>query len=455
MVPFFLSGIASVLNAKLVNIDQIIKTVSIDSRIIGEQCLFIALKGSRFDAHDFAAQAVNAGAKALLVSRYLFLNVSQLIVFDTRYALCQLGAWVRRQSTSRIVAITGSMGKTSVKEMTSSILHNCGKVVATYGNFNNDIGVALTLLRIQKQDDFAVVELGSNSFGEIAKTSELVSPHTALINNISYAHLSGFRTLSGVSRAKGEIFIGLSMIGRGIINVNSHDWLSWRHLLCGRSVWRFSLKFTSNVDFFASDIVFNIDRMHFVFHTPQGKSNISLPLLGYHNVSNALAAGALSMSVGASLSDITKGLENMNGLPGRLYPIILDKGKVLLDDTYNSNIGSMLAAVRVLQNMPGYRVIVISDMLELGVDREVIYHYKFGKNIISISNINMVLSIGVLAYFIGKGSGRGKHFFDKSSIVSYLMCVLVKYKLVTILIKGSRVFSMDSIVQELRRRWLC
>ncbi|AKC60313.1 UDP-N-acetylmuramoyl-tripeptide--D-alanyl-D-alanine ligase [Blochmannia endosymbiont of Camponotus (Colobopsis) obliquus] len=456
MIPFSLSSVASFLHAKLINTDQMINTISIDSRIIGDKCLFVALKGSRFDSHDFVIQAINKGAKALLVNYYLPLNISQLVVSNTRDALGQLGFWVRHQVTTRVIAITGSIGKTSVKEMTYAILCNNGKTIATYGNFNNDIGVSLTLLRLSNQDDFAVIELGTSSFGEIAKTVKLVRPEIALINNISYAHLSAFRSLLGVAQAKGEILSGLPTgYGRCIINADSHNWLLWRDLLHYKLVWRFSLRAMYKVDFFATNIVCNNNGVRFTFHTPQGKCNISLPLLGYHNVANALAAGALAMSVGISLLDISIAFKSVKLLPGRLYPIVLSPYKVLLDDSYNSNIGSMMAAIQVLKVMPGYRVMVVSDMMELGTNREgMMYHSYIGK-IIAMSNIDVVLSIGYLSFFLSKASGCGKHFYDRKLLVIYLMRLLMNYEVITVLVKGSRVFAMDNIVKELQETWLC
>lgn len=251
MIPFTLSAIAPVLNAERVGSDGTIETLVTDSRApaAAQRCLFVALKGDQFDAHDFAEQAVAAGATALLVNRRLPLDVPQLVVADTRRALGQLGAWVRQQVPSRVVALTGSSGKTSVKEMTAAILRQCGQVLATEGNFNNDIGVPLTLLRLTPAHDFAVIELGANHLGEIAWTTDLVRPETALVNNLSAAHLAGFGSLSGVAQAKGEIFAGLPANGRGILNADSHDWPHWQQVLGHKAVWRFAVQAADGVDF--------------------------------------------------------------------------------------------------------------------------------------------------------------------------------------------------------------
>ncbi|KYP97318.1 UDP-N-acetylmuramoyl-tripeptide--D-alanyl-D-alanine ligase, partial [Sodalis-like endosymbiont of Proechinophthirus fluctus] len=268
MIPFTLSAIAPVLNAKRVGDDRTILTVVTDSRApSASSSVFVALKGEHFDAHDFAEQAVAAGAVALLVNRRLPLDVPQLIVADTHRALGQLAAWVRRQVPTRVVALTGSSGKTSVKEMTAAILRQCGRVLATKGNFNNDIGVLLTLLRLTPEYDFAVIEMGANHLGEIAWMTDLVRPETALVNNLSAAHLAGFYSLSGVAQAKGEIFAGLPANGRGILNADSHDWPHWQQVLGHKAVWYFAVHAAEGVDFFASDIVSDHQGVRFTLHS--------------------------------------------------------------------------------------------------------------------------------------------------------------------------------------------
>lgn len=211
MIKVSLHFLSTLLNAEYImgdkardNVD--ITEVTIDTRQVTAGCLFVALKGERFDGHDFAEDAVAAGAGALLVSKRLLVGAPQLVVKDTRLALGQFAAWVRQQVPARVVALTGSSGKTSVKEMVAAILRQCGKVLYTAGNFNNDIGVPLTLLRLTPEHDFAVIELGANHVGEIAYTTDLSRPESALVNNLSAAHLEGFGSLAGVAQAKGEIF---------------------------------------------------------------------------------------------------------------------------------------------------------------------------------------------------------------------------------------------------------
>lgn len=452
MIPFTLSAIAPVLNAERIGIDGGIETIVTDSRapVSAQRCLFVALKGQQFDAHDFAEQAVAAGAAALLVNRRLPLDVPQLIVADTRRALGQLGAWVRQQVPARGVALTGSSGKTSVKEMTAAILRQCGRVLATEGNSNNDIGVPMTLLRLTPSHDFAVIELGANHLGEIAWTTNLVRPETALVNNLSAAHLAGFGSLSGVAQAKGEIFAGLPVNGRGILNADSHDWLHWQQVLGYKAVWRFAVQAGDGVDFFASDIESDQQGVRFTLHTPLGKYPVRLPLPGQHNVANALAACALALSVGAGLPAVAAGLAQLKAVPGRLFPIKLGAGRLLLDDSYNANVGSMNAAAQVLAEMPGYRVMVVGDMAELG-EEAAACHRQVGEAV-ALAGIDKVLSVGSLSHLIGEASGRCEHFQDKTALTARLAQLLSEQAVMTVLVKGSRSAAMEKVVRALQEK---
>ena len=234
MIDVQLGQLASVLNAELIGADVSIAAVSTDTRNIPSETLFIALKGERFDAHDFCQTAKENGAKALLVSKPLPVELPQLVVSDTRIALGVMGAWLKAQMTEKYglqtVALTGSCGKTTVKEMSAAILANKGQVLATAGNFNNDIGAPLTLLRLTPEYQYAVIELGANHQNEISYTTNLVKPNVALINNIAAAHLEGFGSLQGVAKAKGEIFEGLVQNGTAIINLESNDLTLWQPL---------------------------------------------------------------------------------------------------------------------------------------------------------------------------------------------------------------------------------
>ncbi|MCL6372887.1 UDP-N-acetylmuramoyl-tripeptide--D-alanyl-D-alanine ligase [Pectobacterium atrosepticum] len=453
MIRVSLQQLATVLNAQLIGENIDIEDVSTDTRKLSSGCLFVALKGEKFDAHDYAADAVKGGAAALLVSKRLLVDEPQLLVSDTRVALGQLAAWVRQQSTARVVALTGSSGKTSVKEMTAAILRQCGSVLYTSGNFNNDIGVPLTLLRLTAEHQFAVIELGANHIGEIAYTTDLVRPESALVNNLAAAHLEGFGSLAGVAQAKGEIFAGLPVDGVAIVNADSNDFPHWQVMFNHKTVWRFLPQAACDIDFFASDVDVLAQGTCFILHTPFGKTQVLLPLPGRHNISNALAAAALAMSVGATLEAVKSGLSQLQAVPGRLFPIALSEGKLLLDDSYNANVGSMTAAAQVLADMPGYRVMVVGDMGELG-DEAPECHRQVGEAA-RAAGIDRVLSVGTLSELIGTASGNGEHFQDKAALVSRLKVLMSEHNVISVLVKGSRSAAMEQVVHALQENAQC
>ncbi|MCC3733002.1 UDP-N-acetylmuramoyl-tripeptide--D-alanyl-D-alanine ligase [Rouxiella badensis] len=453
MIPVSLQKLTDVLSAELFGNDTQIDAVTTDTRQITPGCLFIALKGENFDAHDFAADAVKAGAAALIVSKRLPVEAPQLVVADTRIALGKLGAWVRQQVPARVVALTGSSGKTSVKEMTAAILRQCGNVLYTAGNFNNDIGAPLTLLRLTPEHDFAVVELGANHQGEIAYTTDLTRPQTALVNNLSAAHLEGFGSLAGVAKAKGEIFDGLPADGIAIINADSNDWPHWQARIGNKTVWRFSPDAAEGVDFYASNVTVNAFNTTFTLHSPQGQIDISLPLPGRHNVANALAAAALALSVGATLKAVREGLSSLQAVKGRLFPVRLAEGKTLLDDSYNANVGSMTAAAQVLAEMPGYRVMALGDMAELGDESEAC-HREVGEAI-RLAGIDKVLTVGHFSRAISDASGCGEHLQDKAAVTARLASLLSEHAVITVLIKGSRSAAMEQVVRALQENATC
>jgi UDP-N-acetylmuramoyl-tripeptide--D-alanyl-D-alanine ligase len=453
MIRVSLQTLADALNAELIGTDTQIDSVTTDTRQITEGCLFVALKGEKFDAHDFAADAVKAGSGALLVSKRLPVDVPQLVVADTRIALGQLGGWVRQQVPARVVGLTGSSGKTSVKEMTAAILRECGNVLYTAGNFNNDIGVPLTLLRLTAEHDFAVIEMGANHAGEIAYTTALARPETALVNNLSAAHLEGFGSLAGVARAKGEIFDGLPENGIAVINADNNDWANWQHKLNGKTVWRFSPTFGKGIDFSATDVNISPLNTTFTLHSPQGSIDVSLPVPGRHNIANALAAAALAMSVGASPENVRAGLATLQSVKGRLFPIVISEGKTLLDDSYNANVGSMTAAAQVLAEMPGYRVMAVGDMAELGAESEHC-HRQVGEAIRD-AGIDKVFSIGHDSRIISDVSGCGEHLEDKAALTARLTSLLSEHAVITVLIKGSRSAAMEQVVRALQENATC
>lgn len=448
MIPLSIEKIKQVINGTSYHIDNenwVVEAISTDSRKIPNKSLFIALIGDNFDGHEFAEQAVKNGAIVVIVNHKIDHEIPQIIVSDTHQALGKIAALIRQQSKAKIVALTGSSGKTSVKEMTASILQNCGQILYTQGNFNNDIGVPLTLFRLTPQDEFAVIELGANHIGEIAYTTNIVKPQSALINNISEAHLEGFGSLEGVAIAKGEIFQGLPKDGIAIINLDSCS-DKWFSQLANKTVWTFSLN-NSSADFYASNIHIS-EQTRFILHSPHGECEIILPLIGLHNVSNAIAASALAISVGANFQQVVHGLSTLKPVKGRLFPIKLNGTQLILDDTYNANVGSMSAAIKVLANQQGYRVLVVGDMAELGYEAEK-YHQKIGE-IAKQEQIDCVVSVGKLSQTISKFSGVGHHFSNKQDAVSYLITLLRQYPKLTMLVKGSRSAKMEELIEKIQ-----
>ena len=452
MIRVTLSQLAGTLGGELKGDDLSLDAVTTDTRKLTPGCLFVALKGERFDAHDFAEQAKEGGAGALLVSRPLAIDLPQVIVKDTRLAFGELAAWVRAQVPARVVALTGSSGKTSVKEMTAAILSQCGNTLYTAGNLNNDIGVPMTLLRLTRDHDYAVIELGANHQGEIAWTVGLTRPEAALVNNLAAAHLEGFGSLAGVAKAKGEIFTGLPENGIAIMNADNNDWLNWQNIIGDRKVWRFSPN-AANSDFTATNVHVTSHGTEFLLQTPGGSIDVLLPLPGRHNIANALAAAALSMAVGATLGAIKTGLANLKAVPGRLFPVQLAENQLLLDDSYNANVGSMTAAVQVLSEMPGYRVLVVGDMAELGAESEAC-HVQVGEAA-KAAGIDCVLSSGKLSKAISDASGVGEHFADKPALIARIQTLIAEQPIITILVKGSRSAGMEEVVRALQENGTC
>ncbi|MXP51145.1 UDP-N-acetylmuramoyl-tripeptide--D-alanyl-D-alanine ligase [Pantoea sp. SoEX] len=452
MISLYLSKLAEITNGKLYGNDILFKNISTNTKLIKPGNLFIAIVGKQFDAHNFANDAIINGAHALLVNKYLPISVPQVVVKDTSLSFGILSFWVRKQVKTRISALTGSSGKTSVREMTAAILNQCGKTLCNRGNLNNEFGVPMTLMRLTNEHKYAVIELGASHLGEIHYTAKLVEPESVLINNITLAHLEGFGSLNNIAKAKGEIFYNLPSHGVAIINDDSNDWLNWKKYLIRKKVWKFSLK-NKDSDFFAYDIFIKNNNTNFIVKTPYGTVELNIPLIGRHNVYNALAATALSLSLGASLKSVSNGLKTFKPIPGRLFPIYLSKYQILLDDSYNANIGSMQAAIELLSSMPGYRVMVVGDLSELGKDSNQL-HSSLGIYAINMS-IDLIISIGNISHLISEHSPVGEHYKNKTSLIKRLKFLLYKHTKITILIKGSRHAKMELVVKGLLEEKLC
>jgi UDP-N-acetylmuramoyl-tripeptide--D-alanyl-D-alanine ligase len=453
MISLLLSDIASAVNGKLHGNDVVINSITTDSRTLQKDDVFLALKGDNFDGHKFTTQAENVGCSALIVDHLVDSSLPQIIVQDTHKALGQVGSYVKTIVSPKTVAITGSSGKTTVKEMVSAILSRIGNVLATNGNFNNDIGVPLTLLRLEKHHDFAVVELGANHMGEIAYTTALTQPDIAIINNIAEAHLEGFGDLCGVARAKGEIFEGLSENGIAIYNQDCKLANKWQWRLTDKTVRKFSC--VSESDCYSSNVVLDDNGCaQFTLNTHIGNIQIQLTIPGQHNVCNAVAAAIIALEFGASLEDIQLGLKQMQQVSGRLNIHHLTPDLKVIDDSYNANVGSIKAATDLLSTYPGIRILILGDMGELGAEARS-YHQEVGEYAHKCE-IDHLFTVGVLSQvtsdaFYGSNNQSDCHFSAKDALVSKLNTLINNQKAnqkISILIKGSRSAHMEQVVKQ-------
>jgi len=436
-----LGDIAEMAGGRLVGHDASVTSVSTDTRSLSDGALFVALKGPNFDGHHFVAQALDSGAAAALVSEAVDAEIPQVVVEDTRLALGRLASAWRDRLGLPVIALTGSNGKTTVKEMIASIMSTKGSVLATRGNLNNDIGVPLTLLSIRAHHQYAVIEMGANHLEEIRYLAQLAKPNIGLVNNAGPAHLEGFGDLDGVARGKGELFECLAPGATAILNADDAYFDYWSSLLEGKQVISFGG--AANADVRAE-----LDDEAFFIEAGGERMLVSLPVPGRHNRMNALAAAASCMAAGATLAEVRQGLEGLDSVAGRLNERAGLNGSVILDDTYNANPASFRAGIEVLAEHPGTRILVLGDMGELGEETERL-HAEVGvfardKNLDQLMGVGDFASGTVSAF----GSG-GRHYADKSSLVADLKRELKAG--VTALIKGSRSMAMEEVVNAVVR----
>lgn len=433
---------------ELLGADAAFDAVTSDSRTVAAGDLFVALVGERFDGHDFVTDCLRAGAVAAMVQRRELPAGGKplLVVEDTRLALGQLGAYWLQQCAPEVVAITGSNGKTTVKEMLAAILrHAAGAtgVLATEGNLNNDIGLPLTLLKLQRGQRYAVLEMGMNHPGEIAYLTGLARPRVALVNNAGSAHLEGLGSVEAVARAKGEIFQGLVADGVAVINADDSYAALWTQLAASRRIVRFGLEQPAEV---SADYKLGVDGTELTLKTPQGEAALQLYVPGLHNVRNALAAAAAALVLGIAPEVIAHGLESYGGTKGRLQQKAGIGGARLIDDTYNANPASMRAAIGVLAAYPGRRIYVMGDMGELGLDAPAM-HAEIGR-MARDAGIDALYGVGEMTRGAVDAFGSaGRHFADVDALVAALQPELQPEA--TLLIKGSRFMRMERVVDAL------
>jgi len=441
--PLLLSDVVVSLEGRLCGADTRFSSVSIDSRAITKGALFVALTGPRFDGHDYLNEVAAKGAVAALVEREVpESSLPQLVVKDTREALGRLGALNRAGYDKPVAAITGSSGKTTVKEMLACILRTRGPVLATKGNLNNDLGVPLTLLELTLEHTAAVIELGASRLGEIAYTVGMTQPHVAVLNNAGTAHVGEFGGPDKIVEAKGEILEGLPADGIAVLNLDDKAFGIWKARAAGRKVLSFALT-NPAADFYAGTLSRDARGCPgFDMHTPLGVARVQLNLLGNHNVANALAAAAAAHALGVSLLGITTGLEAVLPVKGRAVAQLSTAGLRIIDDTYNANPTSMCAAVDILAGFSGRTVLVLGDIGELGEWAEQ-GHREVGAY--AADKVSALYAVGpMMVHAVAAFGHQARHFANQADLITALRTEHDTNT--TILIKGSRSAAMENIV---------
>jgi UDP-N-acetylmuramoyl-tripeptide--D-alanyl-D-alanine ligase len=443
-LPLYLSEIAAVLGCDKPIVDVVITSTAIDSRKVLLGSLFIAIDGQHVNGHDYIAAARQAGASAALVSVKQHDPLPQLVVGDVMQAFGIIAKFWRQQSDARVVAVTGSNGKTTVKEMIAAILRQCGSVIATQGNLNNELGVPLTLTRLSASTDYAVIEMGANHRGEISRLVEMAQPQFSAINNVAAAHLEGFGDLMGVAKAKAEIFLGLADDGVGVFNADMDFVNEWKQVLASRKSISFALD--NDADIIAKDLQIDTSSSHFMVELAGEFHYINVPLPGMHNVANALAAIAITHAMSIPAQAMVKGLATIAAVPHRLQ---LRKGfnqSQLIDDSYNANPGSYKQALATLATFSGEHWLVLGDFGELGADSERL-HSQMGTDA-KKAGVERLWTVGVQSENACETFGDGaQHFDDVVALEAMLKQIITKD--VTCLIKGSRFMKLDKLADSL------
>ena len=451
MIELHLNDIKDVLGAQLIGSPVAFIGCSTDTRRLHPGSMFVALRGENFDGHDFVMTAQEQGAVALLIEKPVDCHLPKLLVHDTRKALKTLASFWRQQFDLPVIAITGSNGKTTTKEMVRSILAQQGEVLANQGNYNNEIGVPLTLFQLGKQHHYAVIEMGANHAGEIATLTHLAQPNVAVITQCAPAHLDGFKDIVGVAKAKGEIFTGLQNGGTAVINFDdayAQLWLSQLEIINARIFLNISsFGIENQAEVMAKDIRLNADSSDFILHTRSGQIEIHLPFLGRHNIMNALAATACTLACGCSLTSIREGLQNVQAVKGRLQRCQGIKGTILIDDTYNANPASLHAALKIFKNFSPPYCLVLGDMNELGSQSDV-FHQQAGQ-LAREAGVKHLWAIGSMTRYSVESFGQGaQHFVNHEELINALSQELPQGA--TVLVKGSRGMQMEQVIHALR-----
>ena len=444
MRPVLLSQVASWCEGRHLGDDVEIRHVGTDTRTTGPGELFVALRGERFDAHDFIEQAQARGAAALLVHRAVESSLPQVLCADTEEALGELAAGVQKGRPAVVVALTGSTGKTSVKTLVQGILSRAGRTYFNPGNRNNEIGLPLAVLDAPEDAQFAIYEMGAGKPGDIAYLASIAPPQVALVNNIAPAHMERMGSLLGIAETKGAIYEALSDDGVAVINADDAFAPYFAGIVRNRQVFRFGID--NDADVRASRITGDADGSRFLLTTPAGSEEVLLPLPGRHNVMNALAAAALGLGAGASFDAILAGLANAEPVKGRQIAHRLANGAVLVDDSYNANPGSVAAAIATLAQSGSEGWLVLGNMMELG-ETAAQLHAGIGEQARS-AGLKKLWTVGDLAREASRAFGDGARHFDRQdALIAALASEL--HAGVRCLVKGSRSSAMDKVVDAL------
>ena len=447
MISSSLAKAAAAMQGTLHGDDVSFTGVSTDTRTLRAGQLFVALQGPNFDGNEFVEQAAKKKAAGVVVSREVSSSVPAIVVDDTLEALGRLAADWRSQMPATVIGITGSNGKTTLKEMLFGCLSTSHETLATLGNLNNEIGVPLMLLRLCDAHRFAIIEMGANHAGEIAYLTSLVAPAVVAITNAAPAHLEGFGSVEGVARAKGEILSAEPRPQAAILNADDDYFEYWTSLARDVEVISFSL--TADADVRASHINTTDDGSDFTLHLPKGQIDVSLPLAGRHNVQNACAAAAISYCVGVDAVGIRAGLQSAAPVGGRLQHVESESGAILYDDSYNANPVSVEAAAEFLASQEGNSWFVLGDMAELGDDAELLHAHTGW--VIREAGVGHLLATGPLSRHAVESFGNNGSWFETIDELSAAVAGSVG-KGDVVLVKGSRSMGMERVVHALTRR---
>jgi len=439
-----LSLAAEAMQVELRGDDAMFRGVSTDTRSLNPGELFVALQGPNFDGTTFLEQAARNRAAGAVVPRDVRSELPTIVVDDTLQALGRLASGWRNQIDATVIGITGSNGKTTVKELVASCLSLSAKTLATHGHLNNEIGLPLVLLRMDKGHRFAVIEMGANHAGEIGYLTSLACPKVVAITNAAPAHLEGFGSVEGVAHAKGEIFSGPGSPEFAILNADDDYFDYWRTLIRDASLVSFGLRAAADVR--ASHITATKVGSTFTLHTPDAQFNVELSLQGKHNVLNACAAAAITGTLGVPVEQIRAGLEAVRPVHSRLEPVHSSSGAILFDDSYNANPVSVQAAAEFLAAQGGTSWFVLGDMAELGGDAELLHAHTGW--VIREAGVENLIGFGPLTKNAVESFGAGGQWFATMEKLIAELCRSIG-KGDVVLVKGSRSTGMERVVEAL------